>query len=79
MKKIILIMVCVLTMFILSCGGGESGGESCTSNFDCPFGKVCSKTTGTCVTESSADDGSGEGGLTPDGENGNDGGSSGGI
>ena len=78
MKKIILIMVCVLTMFILSCGGGESGGESCTSNFDCPFGKVCSKTTGTCVTESSADDGSGEGGLTPDGENGNDGGSSGG-
>ena len=61
MKKIILILACFSVALILSCGGGsESSGGSCTSNFDCPLGQVCS--SGTCKAPGSSDDGSGEGG-----------------
>lgn len=78
MKKIFLILVCFLTAFVLSCGGDdpEAGGGSCTSNFDCPIGKICSD--GTCVAENSGDNGSGDNGNgdgeLPDGGS-NDGGS----
>lgn len=60
MKKVILILVCFLTGFIFSCGGGsEAEGGACESSFDCPLGQTCS--SGRCVKPGSADDGSGEG------------------
>lgn len=60
MKKIIFILVCFLTAFILSCGGDETTGGSCESNFDCPLGQVCS--AGRCAAPDSSEGGSGEGG-----------------
>ena len=77
MKKILVILACFFTMFLLSCGGSESngGGEACESTFDCPVGKVCSG--GTCVSEGSGEGGSGgENGELPDGGNGSGGGNS---
>ena len=75
MKKLFFILVCFLTAFIMSCGGGsETDGGACESNFDCPVGKLCSN--GRCVSEGSADDGSGGEGEIPDNEHG-DGGSTG--
>ena len=68
MKKLFFILICFSAAFIMSCGGSESTGESCESNFDCPLGKVCSG--GTCVAEGSGDDGHGGNGELPDGENG---------
>ena len=78
MKKILLILVCFLSvlLLIMSCGDDPNdGGDSCSSNFDCPIGKVCSG--GFCVSEGSGDNGSGGNGNgngeLPDGGS-NDGG-----
>ncbi|MBP5590472.1 hypothetical protein J6Y50_01265 [bacterium] len=75
MKKIVFILICFSAALIISCGDSGSS-EKCESSFDCPIGKVCSN--GMCVSEGSADDGSGDGsnGEIPD--EGNGGGSNGG-
>jgi len=77
MKKLFFILACFLTVFILSCGGGSgSSGEACESNLDCKVGYVCSG--GSCVSESSSEDGSGDGDTTelPDDNNGSEDGKS---
>ena len=75
MKKLISILICLLTVFIFSCASSddEADGVSCASSFDCPVGKVCA--AGRCVYEDSADGGSngngnGSGSEIPDGGNG---------
>ena len=75
MKKLISILVCLLTVFIFSCASSDDEGDgvSCASSFDCPVGKVCA--AGRCVYEDSADGGSngngnGSGSEIPDGGNG---------
>ncbi|MBO7126012.1 hypothetical protein J6W78_00525 [bacterium] len=77
MQKIVFIMVCFLTAFILSCGNSETG-EPCITVLDCSEGKICSD--GMCVDPSGdtaekddKDDGSSElpgdgGGDVNDGE-----------
>lgn len=60
MKKLFFILICFSVVFILSCGGGSgSSGDACESNLDCKVGYVCSG--GSCVSESSSEDGSGDG------------------
>ena len=49
MQKIVFIMVCFLTAFILSCGDSAKDSSQCLTSFDCPEGKICSD--GTCVAE----------------------------
>ena len=51
MQKVVFIMVCFLTVFILSCGNSETE-QSCVTAFDCPDGKICSG--GMCVDENSS-------------------------
>ena len=75
MKKLISILICLLTVFIFSCASSDDEGDgvSCASSFDCPVGKVCA--AGRCVYEDSADGGSngngnGSGSEIPDGGNG---------
>ena len=53
MQKVVFIMVCFLTVFILSCGNSETE-QSCVTAFDCPEGKICSG--GTCVAEDPSED-----------------------
>jgi len=74
MQKIVFIMVCFLTAFILSCGSSETD-QQCVTALDCPEGKVCSG--GMCVDGNpsggtSEDDGNGDSednGELPDGGN----------
>ena len=46
MQKVVFIMACFFTVFILSCGNSETE-QSCVTAFDCPDGKICSG--GFCV------------------------------
>ena len=55
MQKIVFIMVCFCTAFILSCGNSETE-QSCVTALDCQDGKICSG--GTCVDPNSSDNGS---------------------
>ena len=51
MQKIVFIMTCFLTAFILSCGSSETtDSQTCVTAFDCPDGKICSG--GMCVDPS---------------------------
>lgn len=77
MKKLFFILICFSVVFILSCGGGSgSSGDACESNLDCKVGYVCSG--GSCVSESSSEDGSGDGDSSelPDDNNGSEDGKS---
>ena len=73
MQKVVFIMVCFLTVFILSCGNSETE-QSCVTAFDCPEGKICSD--GTCVAEDPSEDISNgevndnDGSDVPDGDSG---------
>ena len=59
MKKLFLILVCFPLFFFAACGAGdeeESQVISCTSNDECPLGRICDTESLTCVKKSENQD-----------------------
>ena len=66
MQKIVFIMLCFLTAFILSCGSSGKDGQPCLTALDCTDGKICSD--GMCIDPSgeTAEKDDNDGGDVPD-------------